>query len=81
MITVVAFHVKKITKPKTINKDIVGRCKFVFGSCLALRRAKTNLIHLPHKLQLIAKKTSKLFLNMLELVSNDSQQLSLSCQI
>ena len=71
MITVVAFHVKKITKPKTINKDIVGRCKFVFGSCLALRRAKTNLIHLPHKLQLIAKKTSKLFLNMLELVSND----------
>ena len=81
MITVVAFHVKKITKPKTINKDIVGRCKFVFASCLALRRAKTNLIHLPHKLQLIAKKTSKLFLNMLELVSNDSQQLSLSCQI
>ena len=75
MITVVAFHVKKITKPKTINKDIVGRCKFVFGSCLALRRAKTNLIHLPHKLQLIAKKTSKLFLNMLELVSNDCQNI------
>ena len=76
MITVVvAFHVKKITKPKTINKDIVGRCKFVFGSCLALRRTKTNLIHLPHKLQLIAKKTSKLFLNMLELVSNDCQNI------
>ena len=76
MITVVvAFHVKKITKPKKINKDIVGRCKFYFGSCLALRRAKTNLIHLPHKLQLIAKKTSKLFLNMLELVSNDCQNI------
>ena len=63
MITVVvAFHVKKITKPKTINKDIVGRCKFVFGSCLALRRAKTNLIHLPHKLQIIAKKQANYFL-------------------
>ena len=37
---VVAFHVKKITKPKTINKDIdVGRCRFVFGSPLALRIA------------------------------------------
>ena len=44
MITViVAFLVKKITKPKAINKDVdVGRCKFVFGSCLALRRVKTN---------------------------------------
>ena len=30
MITVVAFHVKKITKPKTINKDIVGRCINLF---------------------------------------------------
>ena len=40
MITVVAFHVKKITKPKTINKDIVGRCKFVLVHVWPLEELK-----------------------------------------